>query len=108
LGETILEAVKREPLEETGVEVEPVELFQVYDNIVRDDAGRIAFHYLVHYVHARYIGGEPRPQDDAVGTLWADESDVAQLQMHPFVRQTALTLLRAAGGSSSSEATSQG
>jgi len=104
LGETIFEAVKREVLEETGVEIEPLETFQVYDNIVRDDEGRIAFHYLVHYVRARYVAGVPRPQDDAAGARWAGAPDLAPLQMHPFVRRTALGLLGAAGGSSSSEA----
>jgi 8-oxo-dGTP diphosphatase len=104
LGETILEAVKRETLEETGVEIAPLEVFQVYDWIVRDDAGGITFHYLAHYVHARYLSGEPRPRDDAVGVLWAVESDLARLQMHPFVRKTALELLRAASGSPRSKA----
>ncbi len=75
LGETILEAAKRETLEETGVEIAPLAVFQVYDWIVRDDAGGITFHYLVHYVHARYLSGEPRARDDAIGVLWAAEWD---------------------------------
>lgn len=108
LGETVLEAAKRETLEETGVEIEPLEVFQVYDNIVRDHEGRITFHYLVHYVHARYLSGEPRPQDDAAGGLWAAECDLAPLQMHPFVRRTALELLGVVGGFSSAEAIADG
>jgi ADP-ribose pyrophosphatase YjhB (NUDIX family) len=94
-GEAIAEAVKRETLEETCLQIEPLRTFQVYDNITRRDDGRICFHYLVHYVGARYVSGEPRAREDAAGIMWAGESELAGLTMHPFVRDTALRLLRA-------------
>ncbi len=53
LGETVLETARREVREETGLDVEPLEIFQVYDWITRDEAGALLFHYVVHYVHAR-------------------------------------------------------
>jgi len=94
LGETIFEDVEREVLEETGVEIEPLETFQVYDWITRDDTGRICFHYIVHYVRARYVSGEARAGEDAARALWATETDLADLAMHPFVRETAVRLLK--------------
>lgn len=94
LGETILEGVEREVLEETGVEIQPLETFQVYDWITRDDTGRICFHYIVHYVRARYVSGEACARDDAACVLWATESDLAHLAMHPFARETAARLLK--------------
>ena len=96
-GETIAEAVKRETLEETCLQVEPLRTFQVYDNITRGDDGRIRFHYLVHYVSARYLSGAPCAREDAAGIMWAGQSELADLTMHPFVRDTALRLLQAAG-----------
>ena len=45
LGERAEEAVVREVLEETGIEVEPLKLVAVYDSIVRDEEGRVRFHY---------------------------------------------------------------
>ena len=94
LGETIFEAVRREVLEETGVEIEPLETFQVYDWITRDETGRICFHYIVHYVRARYVSGEASARDDAARALWTTEADLADLTMHPFARETAERLLK--------------
>ena len=94
LGETILDAVTREVREETGIEIEPVEVFQVYDWIVRDEAGRVRFHYVVNYVRARYLSGEPRARDDALQVRWTKAKEIPSLTMHPFARRTATQLLR--------------
>ena len=40
LGESLEDAVRREVLEETGLEVEPVKLFEVFERIMRDDSRR--------------------------------------------------------------------
>ena len=96
LGETILEAVRREVREETGIEIEPLEVFQVYDWIVRDDAGNLRFHYVVNYVRARYLSGEPHGSDDAAQARWTTEDEIPRLTMHPVARKTALRLLREA------------
>ena len=93
LGETIFQTIKREVLEETAVEVEPQEVFQVYDWIVRGDDGLVRFHYVVSYVRCRYLSGEPRAQSDASRVRWAAEAGLAPLAMHPFVRETATRLL---------------
>lgn len=96
LGETIFEAVRRETMEETGVQVEPQQLFQVYDWIARDDAGRVRFHYVVNYVRSRYLSGQPCPSCDASEVRWVTEANLLTLPMHPFARQTALRVLREA------------
>ena len=101
LGETVFEAVTREVREETGVEIEPLEVFQVYDWIVRDDAGGVRFHYIVNYVRARYVSGEPRAGDDAAKVRWETEADVPRLTMHPVPRQASLRLLREAADTAS-------
>jgi len=94
LGETLFEAVKREAKEEAGIDIEPLELFQTHDWIVRDEAGRVCFHYLVNLVRARYLSGTPRPGDDAVRTRWATEADIAELPMDPFIRPVALRIFK--------------
>ena len=94
LGETLFEAVKREAGEETGIEVEPLELFQTHDWIARDDAGRVCFHYLENLVRARYLAGKARSGDDAVQARWVTEAQITKLAMDPFVRETALRILR--------------
>jgi 8-oxo-dGTP diphosphatase len=96
LGETLIQAVIREVREETGVEIEPGQVFQVYDHIVRDGAGCVRFHYVVNYLRSRYLSGEPRAGSDAQQVCWATEVDLLGLPMHPFARRTALRLLREA------------
>ena len=46
-GETILEGVVREVLEETGLLVRPLELVAMLDRILRDEQGAVEFHYVL-------------------------------------------------------------
>src|SRR5437588_2596473 len=51
MGETLIAAVKRETLEETGLTVEPLEVAGVIDRIIPDTTGRTQYHYvLVDYL----------------------------------------------------------
>jgi 8-oxo-dGTP diphosphatase len=93
LGETVFQTITREVREEAGIEIEPLEVFQVYDWIIRDDDGRVRLHYLVNYVRARYLSGEPRAGSDAADLRWVTATDLPSLTMHPFARQTAERLL---------------
>ena len=93
LGETVFAAITREVAEEVAIQVEPQQVFQVYDWIVRDGDGELRFHYLVNYVRCRYLSGTPRAGSDASAAKWVTASEVEQLPMHPFVRETSLRLL---------------
>jgi 8-oxo-dGTP diphosphatase len=51
VGETLEECVAREMLEETGLEVEVGPVIEVFDRIMRDEDGRVRYHYvLVDYL----------------------------------------------------------
>src|SRR5471032_178471 len=58
-GETLLEAVKREVREETGLEIEPVALAGHRDAIQRDKDGRVERHFIILCFASRWISGEP-------------------------------------------------
>ncbi|HEX7159358.1 MAG TPA: NUDIX domain-containing protein [Edaphobacter sp.] len=47
LGEITAEGVAREVLEETGIRVRPVEIVTTIDRILRDDDGRVRYHYVL-------------------------------------------------------------
>ncbi len=69
-GERIEDAVRRETLEETGLVVEPVRRFDIFERIMPDAEGRTEYHYvLVDYI-CRIVGGSPRAADDVSRVEW--------------------------------------
>ena len=75
LGETLAEAAEREVREETGVSVRAGEPVWSFDSVIRDEAGRVSFHYVIVDLLADYVSGEPRAQDDALEARWARPED---------------------------------
>lgn len=78
LGETVAEAARREVREETGLEVEVLDVVAVVDLIDRDDAGRIRFHYTLIDVLAEWRAGEAQAGDDAAAVAWTTLDELAQ------------------------------
>jgi 8-oxo-dGTP diphosphatase len=76
VGETLLDGVRREVLEETGLEVEPVALIEVLDRIVRDEDGRVQFHYVLVDYLCRVTGGKLCCATDAVDARWASLNEL--------------------------------
>lgn len=71
LGETLMEAVKREVREECGIRVEPISLMKVFDVIERDEKGKIRFHYVIVDYLCKVDGEEDiRPGDDVEEVKW--------------------------------------
>jgi 8-oxo-dGTP diphosphatase len=75
-GETILEGVRRELMEETGVEVRVGELIEVFERITRDAEGRAQFHYVVLDYFCEPVRGEARAGSDAAEIAWVAEADL--------------------------------
>jgi ADP-ribose pyrophosphatase YjhB (NUDIX family) len=71
LGETTAEGVAREVFEETGVHVRSIAIVTTLDRIIRDDAGRVQFHYvLVEWLCIADRSGELVCGDDAAEARW--------------------------------------
>lgn len=66
VGETVQAACRREAREETGLEVEPVQLLGVYSDPARDPRGHTVSTIFV----CRVIGGELCGADDATEARW--------------------------------------
>ena len=56
VGEALREAVIREVKEETGLDVEPIELIELLDRIHREE-GRVRYHYVIADYLCRVQGG---------------------------------------------------
>lgn len=70
LGETVVEAARREVREEVGLELERVELLTVVDSITRDPDGAVRWHYTLVDLSAEAAQGEARPGSDAAELAW--------------------------------------
>ncbi len=74
VGETMAEGVVREVREETGLEVEPIELVEILDRIHRE-GGRVRYHYVIADFLCRVTGGELRAASDADAVRWVERAE---------------------------------
>jgi 8-oxo-dGTP diphosphatase len=76
LGERLHQGVAREVREETGLQIEVLDVAGVFDRILPDPDGRPQFHYvLIDYV-CRVEGGELRAAGDVTDAKWASEDEL--------------------------------
>jgi ADP-ribose pyrophosphatase YjhB (NUDIX family) len=80
-GELLEAAVRREVREETGLEVEIVCLLEVFERIMRDDAGAAQYHYVLMDYLCRPAGGELCAADDASRAAWVAEAGLSDLKI---------------------------
>src|SRR5580698_2408879 len=80
-GEKIEDALRREVLEETGLVVRPKRLFEIFERIMPDSAGRAEYHYILHDYLCTVVGGELLAGDDAGRVAWVSRAALKKLQL---------------------------
>lgn len=87
-GETVSEAVAREVLEETGIDVEVTDLVGVFSNpehVIAYDDGEVRQEFSICF-RARPIGGSLRTSEESKEVLWVTPAAVDSLNVHPSIK----------------------
>lgn len=69
-GERLEAAIRREIREETSLEVEVLCLLEVFERIMRDEAGQPEYHFVLMDYLCRPAGGTLCAADDASSVAW--------------------------------------
>jgi 8-oxo-dGTP diphosphatase len=81
VGETLIEGVRRELGEETGIEVRVGELIEVFERINRDGGGKARYHFVVVDYLCEAIRGEARAGSDVTDVAWASPSELGKYSL---------------------------
>ena len=83
LGETILEGVQRELLEETAIEVRLLDLIEVLERLTRDEAGKLKYHFVILDYLCEAVRGEAQAGSDVTDVAWVRESELNDYSLTP-------------------------
>ena len=82
-GESLRRAAVREAREETGLEVEVVEMLGVYERVTPGDAGLTRYHFVLIDFLCRPVGGNLKAGSDASEVRWFTREQLPPLNLAP-------------------------
>ena len=97
LGEKLRDCVRREALEETGVEVEAGEVLDVFDSIFTDALGKTQYHYVLIDYLCSPISGEAHAGSDVSDVRWVSTDALPAMGLRESVEQVVRKGLERAG-----------
>jgi 8-oxo-dGTP diphosphatase len=81
LGESIIEGVRRELAEETGIEVRVLELIEVFERVIPGDGGRTRYHFVILDYLCEVVSGEANAASDVTDVAWASEEELEKYEL---------------------------
>ena len=88
IGESVVQAARREVYEETGIDIEITGLSGIYSDprhVIAYDDGEIRQEFSLCF-HAKPIGGEPRSSSETSDARWVSPDSLQNLKIHPSMR----------------------
>jgi len=101
LGEKLRDGVRREALEETGVEVEPNEVLDVFDSIFTDGRGQTQYHYVLIDYLCRLVSGEAQAGGDVSDVRWVSAEALPAMGLRESIEEVVRKGLKRAAKTSS-------
>ena len=95
LGESLVDAVRREIKEETGLDVQPGPIIETFDRIHRDDEGRIKYHFVILDYLCLAPAGKAVAGSDAEDVAWVTEGEIEGYGINPHAAAVLRKGLRA-------------
>ena len=83
LGESLVDALRREVLEEAGLEITVGAHIETFDRIHRDAEGRVRFHFVIVDYLCVAADGEAVAGTDADAVAWASAEELDRYQVNP-------------------------
>jgi ADP-ribose pyrophosphatase YjhB (NUDIX family) len=80
-GESLADGVRREVREETGLDILPLGVLEIFERIMLDASGAPEYHYVLIDYMCRVIGGTLAPGDDVCAVEWVRRRDLPQLEI---------------------------
>jgi 8-oxo-dGTP diphosphatase len=81
LGESIVEGVRRELAEETGLEVRVLDLIEVFERIIPGEGGRTRYHFVILDYLCEVVSGEAQAGSDVTDVAWAREDELEKYSL---------------------------
>ena len=78
IGETLETALTREMLEETGLRVDVGPVIEVFDRIMRDEARRVRYHFVLIDYLCWPSGGSLQAGSDVDAAMWVDGAVIGE------------------------------
>jgi 8-oxo-dGTP diphosphatase len=80
-GERLEDAIRREVQEETGLEIEVLSMFEIFERIIPDDAGNAEYHYVLIDYLCKPTGGQLLAASDVSRVAWVPERNLLEYRL---------------------------